>query len=70
MRLPHQSPPVLRSTGRKVLFEQVLKEVSLRDGGTKLEFQRGTNINSNAPMYFEFPTSFFNAYFLGNFSRF
>ena len=67
MRLPHQTPPILRSTGQKALFEQVLKEVMVRTGETKLEFQRGTNVNCNAPMYFEFQTNFLNAYFLGHF---
>jgi hypothetical protein len=70
MRLPQQSRPVIRTVGRKMLFEQVLKQVVLPDGDTTYTFVRGFNINCNAPIYFEFPVSFFNTHFAGYFGRF
>jgi hypothetical protein len=69
MRLPHQAPPVIRTVGRKMLFEQVLKQVVLLDGKTTYTFVRGFNINCNAPIYFKFPVSFFNTHFAGYFRR-
>jgi hypothetical protein len=70
MRLPQQTRPVVRTVGRKMLFEQALKQVVLPDGELMYVFVRGFNINCNAPTHFELPISFFNTHFTGYFGRF